>query len=125
MKAMKKSIRFLELLTAEQQRVLNDLNVSTERLETALVAQRAENRDVRGQLIDLLERITELSSKVSPPSLEEDLFGEADETTAATAATAPDDGVEVVTRAQLEDVLECLDFLFERLRQLERQEGHP
>jgi hypothetical protein len=105
MKATQKTIRFLELWTAEQQRVLNDSEARMQSMDDALVAQRDENKWMRGQIIDLLERMFDVEAKLSSPAPENDLFGE---TTAATA--------EPVTMAHLEDVYECLDRLWERTK---------
>jgi hypothetical protein len=110
MKAAKKTIRFLELWTAEQQRVLNDLEAHRQSMVDALDAQRDENRWMRRQIIDLLECIADVEAKASPPALENDLFGEPDETT------------RVPTEAAIEDINECLDNLDSRLRRLESRQ---
>jgi hypothetical protein len=67
MKALRKDNLFFELWSAEQQRSIDDLEARLQTAEEALLRQRDENGWMRQSILNLLERLHAMESRLPRP----------------------------------------------------------
>jgi hypothetical protein len=67
MKALRKDNLFFELWSAEQQRSIDDLEARLQTTEEALLRQRDENGWMRQSILNLLERLHAVESRLPTP----------------------------------------------------------